>query len=424
MLDAVEEGHTVSQHSVLSPSGADRIFTCLGALAAGKHLPRSPDNPASLLGSAKHAISELVLREPNGQIIDAMVGQTWHLSKGTKELERTRSEGCYTFEIDDEFADHCRVYIDYVNSRPGTKAYEVLLDCAHIYGVAGQSGTADCVHRDYVAREVEIVDAKMGYIPVGAQHKQLRIYGAAALTLYDLEGDWDTVRCTIVQPQDFAEQIKSHVYTRAEIEAFIEYIRPLAKQAYDLYMYPESFGPLSKWLTPGPVQCAWCPVAERGCIARNERIVNMFEDNTKANPDVVLMTDAQLGELYPLLPDVAEWVKSIAAEAERRAFMGTTIPDNKLIYGKKGNRKWIEGQEEAVQNTLSVALGEAEMFQPRKLLSPTGVEDALAKAKAKGIYDSVKVFVTQNPARLKLVPNSAKGDPVTVAPVHFDEVSV
>lgn len=406
----------MSTHSVLSPSGSDTWATCVGALAAGKHLPKSPDSPASLLGSAKHAISELCLTNPTMQQPSQMVGQTWHLSKD-KALERTPSEGCYTFLIDDDFADHCNVYVDYVNSRPGTKVFESFVSTSHIFGVPNQGGSIDAKCLNAAERQIEIIDAKFGFIPVGAKKRQLRIYGTAAVELHDLEGEWDTVRCTIVQPQDFSEQVKSYVYTRAELEAFVQEIRPIAQKAWALYQNPPT--DLLQYLTPTDEGCHWCPVATAGCAARNAKIISMFDDCTQPvagipTVDTVLMSDAELARIYPMLPDISEWVSQIAAEADRRAMAGTKIPGHKLIYGRRGARRWVEGSDESVQNTLSVALGEADMFQPRKLLSPTAVEDALKKAKAKGIYDSVKLFVTSAEPRLKLVPDSTKGDAVSV----------
>lgn len=409
----------MSGHSVLSPSGSDTWSVCLGKLAAAKELPKSPDNAASLLGSAKHAISELVLSNPTGQTIDAMVGQIWYLSANGKELSGNHSEGCYKFEIDDTFADHCKVYIDYVNSRPGKKEFEVFANASDVYGVPDQGGTIDCKHLDYDIREIEIIDAKFGFIPVGAKHKQLRIYLASVLTVHDFEADWDTFRCTIVQPQDIATPIKTHVYTRAEIEAFVAEIRPAAQVAYGLWLNPPAN--LLDFLTPGPVQCNWCEVAERGCVKRNAHIANMFEDVTTKTPDVVLMTDAQLGELYPKLPDVAEWVAQISAEAQRRAFAGLKLPGNKLIYGRKGNREYVEGSEDSVKGVLEMALGPDDMYQPRKLVTPTAAEQALKKAQAGNLYAMLKPFVTQTDPRLKLVPESVKGDAVTVA--AFDVVT-
>lgn len=402
---------TEKQHAVLSPSGADNWSECHGALAACKGITRKRTSEAAARGTCKHELSEYILTGP------------YPTRGATFKVGQTMTADGFTFDVDDEFADHVETYCNYVNSRPGKKRFEVYLSADHIYGVPDQGGTADCIHLDYTAREIEVIDAKFGYIPVGAKHKQLRIYGATALALYDLEGDWDTVRTTIVQPQDFSEPVKTHVYTRAEIEAFIEEIRPIAQKVWTLYTSPLSQEMLLKHLTPSDTACAWCPMADVGCVARNSRIATMFDDNMSKNPDVALMTDAQLGELYPLLPDIAEWVKQITEEAQRRALNGTQVPGNKLIYGRKGRRAWSEESENAVILTLSMALGPDDMYQPRKLVSPTAAEDALKKANAKGLYASLAPFVTQSKALLKLVPNSTKGDAVTVAKVEFQDVS-
>lgn len=407
----------MSLHSVLSPSGADRWSTCVGSLAACKGSPPSPNTAASLLGSAKHAISEMLLRKGDAYMADTLVGQIWYLSADGKDLEVNKSPGCYEFTIDDTFADHVNVYVNYVRSRPGTKKYEVRLSTAHIFGVEGQGGTADCEHLDFVAREIEIIDAKFGYVPVSAEHKQLRIYGGASLTLHDLEGDWDTVRTTIVQPQDFAEPIKTHVYTRAEIEAFCAEIRPKAQTAHVLFLSPPP--DLLRHLTPSDEACAWCPIAG-SCAARSKSIVDLFEDVTAVTPDTVLLTDARLALLYAQSADIVEWAQGIAAEAEARALRGIKLPDYKLIYGRKGNRVFDKDQTEAIEGVLSMALGAEDMYQPRKLLSPTAVEAALKKAKAPNLYEMVKPFVTQAEPRLRLVPESTAGDAVSVAPVSFD----
>lgn len=391
-----------SVHSILSPSGADRWGSCLGALAACKGLPEQRTNEAAALGTAKHAVSERRL----GGTLTAL---------GTK----VEADG-HKFEVDEEFLEHVQTYVEYCDSRPGTKQYEVRLSTAHVMGVAGQGGTSDCVHRDFTIREIEIIDAKFGYIPVGADHKQLRWYGAAALALYDLEADWATVRCTIVQPQDKSEPVKSEVYTRTQIEEFVLVEAPKAQTAHALWLSPPK--DLLKHLTPSDAACAWCPIAG-SCIARANRITNMFDDVTAVTPDVVLLSDKKIAELLLQINDIAQWAKSIEAEAQSRALLGRQIPEHKLIYGRKGRRSWMDGQEEAIASTLSVALGEDAMYLPRKLLSPTMVEDALKAVGAKGIYKSVAPFVTQADGRLTLVPVTHKGDPVFVAPVSFEKVS-
>lgn len=397
------------KHATLSPSGSDTWAECVGALAATKHIKRERTSQAAALGTCKHELSEYILTGP------------YPYRGATFKVGQTMEADGFKFEVDDEFADHVEAYVNYCNSRQGQKSYEVYLNAEHLFSVPDQGGTSDCIHRDASIGEIEVIDAKFGYIAVGAKHRQLLIYGAAALLLYDLEGDWRTVRTTIVQPQDFAEPVKSHVYTRAEVEAFIEEIRPIARKAYELYHNPPA--DLLKYLTPSPTACAWCPLAEVGCVARNGMIANMFDDVSTKNPDVVLMTDAQLGELYPKLPDIKEWVNQLTEEAQRRALLGTNVPGNKLIYGKRGRRAYVEGSEDSVQGVLSMALGEDDMYAPRKLVSPTQAEAALKAANAKNLYAMLEPFVTQSEPRLKLVPNATKGDAVTIAKVEFQDVS-
>jgi hypothetical protein len=387
-----------SVHHILSPSGADRWTNCLGSLAACKDIPVTRSSAAAALGTCKHAVSEMIL---NG---------------GAKpEIGSSISADGFDFRIDDEFMEHVMVYVNYVRSRPGRKLYEVKLDCSHIYGVAGQGGTGDCVHLDFVLREIEIVDAKFGYIPVGAKHKQLRIYGAAALALFSLEADWDTVRTTIVQPQDVSEPVKTHVYTRVEIEQFIEQLRPVAQLAFKLYQNPPVN--LLQHLTPSDEACAWCPIAGP-CAVRTDRFANMFAVVKQQEPEPTLISNKRIGELKLQFADMLEWIAAVENEASTRALQGHEIGGHKLIYGRKGNRAWKAEDEKTncdIADVLGMMLNEAQTWQPRKLRSPTDIQEQLKAIGAPELYETIKPYITQSEARLKLVPLTAKGDAVTVA---------
>lgn len=395
-------------HHVLSPSGADRWSNCLGALAACKDIKEQRTNEAAAKGTAKHAVSEWILRNP-----------TTHMT--ALQTEKLAQADGFKFEVDVEFAEHVNAYVRYVRSRPGVKRYEVKLDTSYVMGVAGQGGTADCIHLDYSAGEIEVIDAKFGYIPVGADHKQLRWYGSAALALYDLEHDWKTVRCTIVQPQDRVESIKSQVFTRAEIEEFVRVEAPKAQKAHALWLNPPA--DLLKYLTPSDAACAWCPISG-DCEARQQRFTNMFQDVTKKTPDVVLMSNEQIGDLISggKLEDMVEWAKAVMAAANARALLGQTIPGQKLIYGRKGNREYAEGTEDIVKGVLEMALGEDQMYAPRKLVSPTQAQEALKAANAPALYATIEPYITRSDPKLKLVPLTTKGDAVTVKPVQFEVV--
>lgn len=407
-------------HTILAPSGADRWSNCLGALAACKGLPERPAGDAAQLGSAKHALGEWCLKNPEAQTADAHVGQSWFLDATGSMVAIAPTIDAYQFEIDDTFADHVNTYIEYVRSRPGVKSFETWVSTADIFGVPGQGGTIDCLNLIAAERQIEIIDAKFGYVPVSAKHRQLRIYGAAALSLYDLSGDWDTVRCTIVQPQDVSEPVKSEVFTRAEIETFVADLAPRARKAWELYQNPPA--DLLKYLTPSDEACAWCPISGQ-CKARTDRIVGMFQDVTATTPDVVLLSDERIGQLYRETADIVEWAKSIAAEAESRALRGVHIPKHKLVWGRKGKRMWLDAHTGDVASILNMTLGEDDMYAPRKLVSPTQAEAALKKALAPALYAQIAPFVTQSDPQLRLVPEAAKGDAVTVAKVEFGVVT-
>lgn len=397
------------QHSILSPSGADGWTACVGKLAAAKGVKVTRSSEAAAKGTAKHAISEYILR-----------GDYPTRGCGSQVGSNVEADG-FTFEVDDEFADHVDTYVNYVNSRPGRKMYEQWLSTSYIFGVReGQGGTADCLHLDYQNAEIEVIDAKFGYVPVSAKHKQLRIYGAAALALFDFEGEWKTVRTTIVQPQDVGEPVKTHVYTREEIEAFVKEIAPTAQLALRLYDNPPV--DLHAYLTPTPEACAWCPIAGQ-CTARAERVANLFSVVTEESPDVVLLTNERLAELYAQTEDIVEWAKSIAAEAESRALTGGKMPGYKLIYGRKGRRQYKADSHDSVKSVLEMVLGPEDMYLPQKLVSPTQAEEALKKAKAPALYAQIAPFIEQADPKLRLVPESTKGDAVIIDPISFQDVS-
>ena len=394
-------------HAVLSPSAADRWLTCVGSVAATKHIKEKRTSEAAALGTAKHQTAEWILKNP-----------TTHMT-ALKAEELAQADG-FKFSVDEEFASHVNTYVSYVRSRPGRKLYEVRLSTAHILGVPGQGGTSDCIHLYDEIGEIEVIDAKFGYIPVGAKHRQLRIYGAAAMALYDLEGDWKTIRTTIVQPQDVGEPVKTHVYTRAEIETFIEEIRPIAQKAYGLYA--DTPADLLQYLTPSDEACAWCPIAGE-CVSRTQKNVDMFEDVTKVEPDVVLLSNKRLGELYLKTEEVIEWAKAIQAEAASRALLGHEIPGGKVIRGRKGNRKIKDGAESYVIGALEMHVDEADIYAPRKLRTPTQLEEMLKAKEMPGVYAAIKPFIEQADGQLKFVPLSVKGDPVVVSNVAFEDTT-
>src|SRR5579864_6932912 len=135
----------MSEHAILSPSGADRWAVCLGSLAATKHIPNK-SGPAAALGTCKHEDAE-----------------RWLLHSAIPVVGTPRECDGFKFVVDEEYIQHVEYYVKYVRQQPGEHHYEVRLNTSTVLGVDGQFGRSDCATLDYEKRQITIVDGKFGY---------------------------------------------------------------------------------------------------------------------------------------------------------------------------------------------------------------------------------------------------------------------
>jgi hypothetical protein len=244
---------------------------------------------------------------------------------------------------------------------------------------------------------LSVHDYKDGYLLVPAKdNTQGLIYLCAAMLLFDLTGRYEAYRFCIHQPK--INHYDEWTYTRDELIAFMELIRPVAKLAYDIYHGHIEFD-AKQHLSAGEEQCGFCPVRGR-CVARAARIASMFEPMIRRHE----LDDASIGALYAQLDEIESACSDFRAEALRRAKMGVKIIGQKLVYGNKGKRKW--SNPKAAEDAMAVVLGE-KAYEPREIISPTQAEKLLKKD-----YAAVEPFVTQSDPQLRLVPESHKGEEV------------
>jgi hypothetical protein len=148
---------------------------------------------------------------------------------------------------------------------------------------------------------------------------------------FSLMGEFEAFRFCIHQPK--INHYDEWTYTRAELEAFMALIRPVAKLAYDIYHEDVPFDSQAH-LVAGEEQCQFCPVRGR-CVARAGRIAALFEPLIRRHE----LDDAGVGQLYSTLDEIEAAVSDFRAEALRRAKMGVEIQGQKLVYGNRGKRK-------------------------------------------------------------------------------------
>lgn len=386
----------MSEHSILAPSDAARWSRCPGALHLTRNIPES-DAEYSASGTCSHWILEQCLKTGADP-------KTW--------LGQTLTFGSYTFKIDKDRTERIRVVVNTIRREPGQLWVEKQIDTSAVLGVPGQMGHADAVKFDPEGAVLingtsckgvlSVHDFKDGYNKVPARDNlQGLLYLAGAMYELDLVAPIQAARFCIHQP--VVGHYDEWSYSRDEIEQFIALIQGPAQLAYAIYQGKVSFS-AETHLVAGEEQCYWCP-ARGSCPARARRIIGMFGDIV-SKPEI---DDEGLSKIYVRLDEIERACKDYRAEALKRALAGHTIDGQKLVQGKKGPRKWKDSTK--AETSLSLLLPVEQIYEPRKLISPTEAEDLLSKPD----YEALRSNIEQSPGSYSLAPISDKRPAVTVS---------
>jgi hypothetical protein len=181
-------------------------------------------------------------------------------------------------------------------------------------------------------------------------------------------------------------------------------------------------------LVPGEKQCEWCR-AKATCPALAQHALEAvaldpaeFADLTTP-PAPLELDSAFLATVVLKAPIIKQWLEACQAEAQRRAMEGEALPKLKLVRGRKGNRQWMEEQETSITDVLRNNCGLAtESMYKLSLLSPAQL---MKLPEVKGKEHLLAAFIEQKEGAITLVPESAKGDPVTpdALSIQFDSIS-
>ena len=390
-------------HSILAPSGSARWLRCVGALYLSRGLP-SLDTEASASGTCSHWLLQWALE--TGGDLDQWLGQ--ELTFGENPL--------FKFKVDEERLDSVRACVNVVNREPGMMLVEHRLDTTPVLGVPDQQGHADIIKlypEGGVVKDgrllkgvLSVHDYKSGYLLVNARdNTQGLIYLCAAMLEFSIVGDFNAFRFCIHQPK--LNHYDEWTYTRAELEAFIQAVRPVAALAYGLYHETIPFDP-DKHLNAGEEQCTYCPVRGR-CVARAKRIMSLFEPLVKRHE----LDDRSLGIVYAQLDEIEAAISDFRAEALRRAKLGVILDGQKLVYGNKGRRQWTD--KKRAEEFMAMLAESDKFYEPREIVSPTRAEKILKR----DVYAALEEagLVTQSEPQLRLVPLDHPAEAVT--PVQF-----
>lgn len=417
-------------HSYWSASKFESIMLCPGKIVLEDGAPDST-NAYAAEGTAAHQVLTWALQEDRPAA--AYIGRLIHLDASGKVCEP--ADAAYTYEVDEEMAEHVQVCIDYVNDLRGYDGV-VFADIRVNYSsyldtpVESAWGTADVI----VARgsELIVVDFKYGRgVEVSAERNpQMSLYALGALQAYQgLVADFERVRMAIVQPR--VKRAPSE--WDCSVEELEAWGRSTARSAVaSARLAAETFGAegwQETFLRPAEKACKFCK-AKATCPALRAEVASTVSSSVgaPASPDefaeldvlaaeeLQYADDAWLSAALGKLDLIEDWCKAVRAEAERRLLAGRPVPGWKLVQGKKGARQWVDAK--VAEDVLkSMRLKQEEMYE-MKLISPTTAEK-LYKAGTIGPrqWPRLQELITQSEGKPHVAPESDPRPALEVTPV-------
>ena len=339
-----------------------------------------------------------------------------------ERIKDSNFEAVYKISPSEDFCDHVQSYVDYVrelvSSTGGTLHVEQRLSLDFLTGEEDAAGTSDAVI--ITPDELIIIDLKFGQGVQKHAHKnpQLLMYGSAAYYKYGAIEDFKTLRMVIHQPR--LGHVSEAVATIAELMVFEKEVNA----AGEIIDESEKAADITPYLHPDEDACRFCK-GKATCTAlanfvRDTIDLEFTDMSNRTEEDVterVSVLDVATLSLKAKASDLIEfWLKAVRAKVESLLLTGISVPDFKIVQGKRGARKWAD-EAEAEAMMKSMRLKEAEMYD-MKLVSPTTIEKVL-KEKPK-CWTRIKPLITQSDGPMSVAPASDKRSAIIFVPVEED----
>ena len=416
-------------HATLGPSSSERWLTCPGSVALTTGLPNTSSAYADE-GTAAHYLASVCLtcntyaRTYIGREI--IVG-TW----GEAFSIHTDKAGRYTKEVDSDFADAVQDYLDYVRAvvlaTGGVLHIEQSLSLEKITNEEGAEGTSDVVI--ITDDEIIVVDLKfgMGNRVDAVNNSQLKMYALAAVDKYSIIHDFKDARLVIHQPR--LNHVSEWTISLDDLEVFRGEVLG-ASDIIDLATaeYKEAHTDKNKWhkvyLTVSEDGCRWCK-AKATCPALSKAVTEAidaeFEDLTGDEATDIV---APIGTLDPealsvrlkVVDIIESWCSAVREATFTALQAGVSVPDFKLVQGKRGHRKWASAAEaEATMKSMRLKV---EQMYDFKLISPTTAEKVLKETPKR--WKRIEGLIVQSEGGPSVAPMSDKRPALVVTPVEDD----
>ena len=375
----------MSDHAVLSASGAHRWLNCLPSARLELEFVNN-ESSAAAEGTAAHALCEHKL----------------------KKALRMRSKRPVSVYNSDEMEEHSDAYVEFVMEQLELAKQSctdplILIEQRLDFScyVPQGFGTGDCII--IADKKLHIIDFKygMGVLVDAVDNPQMKLYALGALEIYDSLYDIEEVSMTIFQPR--RENVSTWTIRVEDLKAWAEKeLKPRAKKAYD----GEGEYLPGEW-------CTFCRAAVK-CRARAEEKLKLAQSEFKLPP---LLTDSEIEEVLSKLSDLTKWANEIIAYATDAAVNhGKEWHGFKVVEGRSV-RKFKD--EDAVAE-VAKANGYKDIFR-QSLITLTEMERLMGKSKFEKILGDL---IYKPPGKPTLVPLSDKRPAMNVsnAKNEFNEI--
>lgn len=345
----------MTEHALLSPSGASRWLACTPSARLEK-LFEDTSSTAAAEGTLAHAIGELLIRRKLGNLPK---------KKFELELNTMKTHPLYESSMLDYMEDYALFVLERYHEAQTRSAD------AHIYletkfdlraYIREGFGTGDVT---IIGDEIlDFVDLKFGKgVLVSAQeNKQMMVYALGAYYKYGVLFNIKKVRMTIYQPR--LDNIDTY---EIDIDALLAwgdtYLRPRAKLAWNGEGSYE----------PG-THCQFCR-ARHNCQALADHHLQIAKYEFMAAD---LMTDEGIADIVNRYDTFVKWIESIYDYALSEAVKGKAWPGLKIVEGRSVRR--YTDEKEVVAVLLKAGHQENDLYQPRKIKGITDMTKELGKS--------------------------------------------